>query len=240
VLVWVASYPRSGNSLFRLTIRDAFGIGEVGNIHRNDLALGYLGDKVGTGERAYAPRPELVGLDRHDLLGAIRERPEPFFIKTHRLRDALDPAPAAYIVRDGRDALVSHAHFVENGPTRFRDQPFDRRLEMLIEPGVRAYGHWSCNVERWRERVAPTTILRFEDLVRDPVAVVSGACGDLGIALPATRGLPPGFADLHSANPRMFRKGQIGAWRNEMAPRLEQRFWRVHGAEMEACGYSRR
>lgn len=243
VIVWVASYPRSGNHLFLLTLRDRFGVDALGVIVEEDLRLGR---PPGLPERPpkMAPwqlPPGFRGLLGPDLLNAVRERPEPYFIKTHRLAEAPDRAPAVYIVRDGRDALVSHAHFVEaRDAPRFRGQPFRRRLADLIDPGIRAYGTWSRNVRAWRDRTGATEIVRYEDLVADPTAEVSRVCDRLGIPLTAGRGSVTPFAELQADNPIVYRRGVVGAWRDEMPPDLERRFWGIHGAEMKALGYRRR
>jgi hypothetical protein len=150
-----------------------------------------------------------------------------------------DPAPALYIVRDGRDAIVSHAHYVAAEDTpRFRGLSFDRRVASLIRPGVPAYGHWSRNVKRWRGREAPMTTIRFEELIRDPIRVVTRGCEELGVPLPDPSGSVPSFDRLRERAPKLFRQGIVGSWRNEMPPRLQERFWRIHGAQMRALNYA--
>ena len=54
VLVWVASYPRSGNTLTLLTIRDVFGVKELGRIVADDLDLGNV---VRQAPDHHVPRP---------------------------------------------------------------------------------------------------------------------------------------------------------------------------------------
>src|SRR5436190_562124 len=166
MLIWVASYPRSGNTLTMLTLED--------------------------------------------------------------------------VVRDGRDAIVSHAHFVkERDLPDFRDLSFDRRVAVLTRPGMRAYGDWSRNVRRWRRRRAPVAIIRFEELLRDPARVVARGCETIGVHLGDADGQLHSFDYLRERLPVLFRRGVVGGWRDEMAPELQERFWRVHGDEMEALGYRR-
>ena len=154
------------------------------------------------------------------------------------MKRATDPAPALYLVRDGRDALVSHAHFVhDNDEPRFKDQTFDSRLATLIHPGIRAHGGWSGSVQAWRERSVPTATLRFEELVADPVEAVVAACAEIGVELPDPVRSPPSFDRLHEISPLIFRRGQVGTWRAEMAAELEARFWDVHAEQMRALGY---
>lgn len=242
MLVWVASYPRSGNTLTLLVLRDAFDIPRLGADFREELDLGRLPARAlpGGTPRAWRLPSDLRGLTGDALLDALRARPETYFIKTHRVERAGDPAPALYLVRDGRDALVSHAHFVgDNDEPRFRDRTFDQRLAKLIKPGIPAQGGWSGNVRAWRARVAPTATLRFEDLVTDPVAVVAVACRSIGVPLPEPVASPEKFDRLHELSPLIFRRGESGVWEEEMSPRLQKRFWAAHGPEMNQLGYTR-
>jgi hypothetical protein len=222
-----------------LVLRDVFGIGRIGSVFQNDLDLGQLKEALPPSPNGpWSPPPELHGLPRAELLEMIRGRSEYFFIKTHRLSEARDPAPAIYIVRDGRDALVSQAHFVEHRE-RFADHSFDARVARLIREGMPNRSHWSENVRVWRTRPAPTALIRFEDLVVDPVSTVSSAFETLDLPLRGTTGRLPSFAESRAQMPHIFRRGEVGAWREEMPPHLEERFWRLHGDEMRALGYRR-
>jgi hypothetical protein len=241
VLVWVASYPRSGNTLTLLVLRNAYRIGRLGADFEEDLSLGRLPARAlpGTETSSWRPPPELEGLAGDQLLDALRVLPEPYFVKTHRVSRATDPAPALYLVRDGRDALVSHAHFVsDNDAPRFRGLDFESRLAALIHPGIRAHGGWSRSVRAWRERDGQTATIRFEDLIRDPVSVVGAASAEIGVTLPQPSGRAPSFDRLRELSPLIFRRGEVGAWRDEMPAHLEERFWRYHGMEMKASGYA--
>ena len=222
-----------------LVLRDVFGIGRIGTVLQDDLDLGRVAQALPEpANGSWTPPRELHGLERAELLDAVRERPERFFIKTHRLSEASDPAPALYVVRDGRDALVSQAHFLEDR-RRFAGDSFDDRVAHLMRDGMPTRGHWSQNVRAWRTRTAPTAVIRFEDLVADPAGAVAVACESLDLSLGEPTGTLPTFAEARAQMPRMFRRGEAGAWRDEMPPHLEERFWRQHGEEMEALGYGR-
>lgn len=242
MLVWVASYPRSGNTLALLVLRDVFDIPRLGADFREDLDLGRLPARAlpGTPARGWRLPQDLEGLTGDVLLDALRARDETYFVKTHRIKRAGDSAPALYLVRDGRDALVSHAHFVaDNDEPRFRNLTFAQRLEKLIDPGIPAQGGWSGNVRAWRARVPPTATVRFEDLIVNPVAVMARACNSVGAPVPDAATAPVTFDRLHELSPLIFRKGVSGSWQDEMPPRLENRFWAVHGQQMERLDYPR-
>ena len=241
MLVWVASYPRSGNTLALLTLRDVFGIVRLGTVHRNRLGLAGLPHLPPSAARPpYEIPPDLINLPNDTLLSALRRRREPFFIKTHRPADASDQAPAIYLVRDGRDALVSQAHRVHEMDKReFRGLTFNRRLARLIQRGTTGFGDWSRHVRAWRGRDARTALVRFEELIVDPSVVVGAACNEIGVPLPEPSGELTPLAIAREHNAIEFRRGEVGTWREEMPPRLHERFWLRHGEEMEALGYRR-
>lgn len=244
MLVWVASYPRSGNTLVLTVLRDVYGTTRLGTALQEDrlgLELRPPDLPPGSGASAEPFRlpPELAGLANPELVEALRELPETFFIKTHRLAESADEAPAVYIVRDGRDALVSYSHYVaEHDVARYRGLSFENRLARLIRGGRgHPYGSWSENVATWTARSAPTIVIRFEELIADPVQVVTDAMRALGIDLPRPVGRLASFEQLRARRPRIFRRGEIGGWRQEMPPGLQRRFAQVHGDQMRALGY---
>lgn len=223
VIVWVASYPRSGNNLCsRQTLRAVFGAITGAVLNPESLV-------------------SRLSLDpKADPVIAMREHEETVFLKTHRVTDADDPDAAIYLVRDGRDSLVSYAHFVQAQRERkYRSLSFEETVADLIDRTNHPFGSWSGNVRAWTGRDAPTALVRFEKLVEDPVNVVRDAAESLGLSLPEASGEPPSFEELRKQNPALYRRGSTGSWRSELPPPLEERFWERHGVEMEALGYSR-
>jgi hypothetical protein len=105
----------------------------------------------------------------------------------------------------------------------------------------RHFGGWSRNVLAWKQRTAPTVIVRYEDLVANPEAVLRDALSTVGHwHLPSDSGTTvPSFQDLHQAVPWFFRKGKVGAWRDEMPSNLHDLFWERHREAMVALDYPR-
>jgi hypothetical protein len=224
-------------------LRDLFGLTRFGSVHASpQLGLESLPLAL-PGNHELKPRSlpsELRDLDGEELLDALREHPEPFFMKTHRLSDRTDPAPAIYVVRDGRDALVSYAHWAEDRDIpRFRGRSFTGRLEMLLDDPPPEQGDWSQHVRGWTHRGPPTALLRYEDLVENPREAVGSILRALGVEVPEPAGTLRPFSELQREDPTVYRRGRIGAFRDEMPASIEERFWRLHGTEMEALGYSR-
>jgi Sulfotransferase domain len=226
MIIWIASFPRSGNNLFRVALRNFFGI-KSGSVFSERPGVDDLLDDV-----SLHLSPE--------ALESAREQQMPVFVKTHRLAEARDPAPSLYLVRDGRDSIVSYAHFVKARKQRsFRSLTMEESLGVLIERKSHPFGSWSANVRSWTRRAGPTAIVRFEELVKDPAGTVRDAVRSLGVPLAEPSGELPSFEELHRGNPVVFRRGVVGSWSTELPAHLERLFWELHGAEMLAMGYPR-
>lgn len=89
----------------------------------------------------------------------------------------------------------------------------------------------------WSARTAPTSIVRYQDLLDRPVETVLAAFKKIEVVLPDASGGMPDFEELKRAIPAFFRKGQSGAWKTEMTAELQELFWSIHGETMRRFGY---
>lgn len=205
MIVWLASYPRSGNTFLRIVLHELYGLPTY-SIYDDDDPVA---QRVG---------PDLVGWAASDEKDALDASPAPCFVKTHRARRADDERPAIVLVRDGRDSLVSYS--------RLTGRPL---LEEVARPakGEGGHGPWGWMVCSWLEPAAPQrVVLRYEDLVRDPVGSVVAVVGALLPDLEADRSARiPTFAELHDRDAGFFRRGVVGSHRDELPPEVEAAFW---------------
>jgi Sulfotransferase domain len=166
VIVWVSSFPRSGNTYLRIVLKQLYGL---------QTAVVY--DVDGVAERLGA---DFVGfVERAGPIEALRESEQVHFVKTHRQRDdQVDASDRAIcLVRDGRDALLSWAHLrSEADPSRFYGE-----LRMLINRRDRVgTGSWGTNVLSWlRPSLAHRVMLRYHDLVGQPRSTVARVMADV-------------------------------------------------------------
>lgn len=230
MITWLASYPRSGNTYLRTLLHHYYG---------TPTYTVYKGVSVNDEQRRVA---EITGSRPRPMpLAEMAAAPDHFFVKTHEL--PADDFPALYVVRDGRDALVSYAHFIlrsreiETGlPVDDRPDAFRQTLHDLICYKA-SFGGWSAHVLAWTGRTAPTAVIKFEELVplADPLPVVHKALQAIGCAsgLPRCTSAPPTFAKLQERSRWMFRRGEVGAWRDEMPPDLVELFWQENRHGME-------
>lgn len=229
-MIWIASFPRSGNTFLRNILFEVFGL--VSSTYHHETAYPVDED--------FASYP---------------------FVKTHLRPAELDAAgfdpslPAVYLVRDGRDAICSIAHHRTDLVAPGSDF-LSNMAEAIIAERDSYFGGWSTNVEEWVARAA--LVIRYEDLVAAPL-VQTRRIGAL-IELPPARaerlptfdamklGIPEYGAGKHldwseetkRENARkFFRRGQAGAWRDEMPADLQDLFWSFHGETMARLGYDR-
>jgi sulfotransferase family protein len=223
MLVWLASFPRSGNTFFRVLLKQLYGLSSY-DLH----------------EPHPPPRPWF----KHIIGEAVLDAPPSelarddglHIVKTHELPK--EDHPAIYLVRDGRDAIVSYARFLLNSGYRCSGVDYPDVLRRLIDSSE-SYGGWSGNVQAWTTRRTPTVIVRFDDLIADPFGQLRRAMAAVGLAPAETAtAKAPSFGDLHQLGPLFFAKGLTGAWRDDLPAELHLSFWRRHGHAMRALGFT--
>jgi hypothetical protein len=218
VIVWLASYPRSGNTLYRMLLYQLCGL--VTYSVYDDPYFEQAGVSEVVGHRLLpAPVEELA------------RAADTYLVKTHT--GPTDGSPAVFVVRDGRDVMVSLAHY----STRV-----DRALALTYRDALWSLvtgdmGHWGDYVTRWLDRPEPTVVVRYEDLLEDPSGEVARSLEAVGVEACPTDAALPAFDELHARWPGFFRRGKVGAWRDEMEEHYQTVFWKNHGEAMERLGY---
>lgn len=224
-MIWLASFPRSGNTFFRIILYEVYGI--------ESSVFGH--DQLKKSDTEYTHYP---------------------VVKTHLLPHQLIPndpdIPAIYIVRDGRDALISMAHHRKNIIAPGSDY-YQNLQEAIIAAKGSFFGGWSKNVLEWSKRAS--IIIRFEDLIQRPIETVESIRGIIDLPEPKLEKLPT-FQDLKSKNynfktnnnhivlnkkgrrEKFFRSGQTKNWTSEMPGDLQDSFWKFHRKGMLRLGYT--
>ncbi len=226
MLIWIASYPRSGNTLMITALSEGWGTQSTSVFDRVDGPDG----------------PTRTPAIDHPQINECRRADGPRMLKTHLKAHADSPDPAIFLVRDGRDSVVSYAHFVQDRPAKARPRfaegrDFDELVMFLIEEGSRPFGTWSESVASWTQRRAPTEIVRYESLRDDPLFVTRQAVSALGVELGEPVGRMPSFDQMHASNPLVVRAGRVGDWRRELPDRAIERFAELHGETLVELGY---
>jgi hypothetical protein len=162
-------------------------------------------------------------------------------LKTHKPPEPGDNRPGVYIVRDGRDSLVSYAHFAlgfvyKADPGAITMEIVRNTIrDLILEPNS-PYRTWSQNVEAWAARER-TVILQFDELVTHPARAADRAIKGMGLKIPIVSETIPTFGELKSVDPQFFRRGRRGEWQEVFTPELYDLFWEHNGKTMLKFGY---
>jgi hypothetical protein len=118
VIVWLVSYPRSGNTLYRTLVYHYTGQ-RTYSVHNDpDFSRKGFGEQVGhemlpVGKGAFFAYGKAGRkFPNWAKVEALIDSEKVYLTKTHAQAEGLPfPSKALYIVRDGRDAEVSFVHY---------------------------------------------------------------------------------------------------------------------------------
>lgn len=164
--VWLASFPRSGSTWMRMILCNIISLCELGHARVDYHTLGAT----------------MPSLGRNNLLKPWRHKILPRIVKTHQpYRSILFSAPdrTVYILRDPRDVMVSYYHLMQNikrGPYKGGFRDFIRDGKYGMPAYLKHYHSWLHNI---------TAIVRYEDLMHDPIAETNKLLCALRVSVPA-------------------------------------------------------
>lgn len=199
-ILWLASYPKSGNTWLRAFIHNLFrNADQPYDINRLESLT--LGEAQAGWYRQFTDRPvesltpaEVMDLRPkvHALLG--RQSPDTVLVKTHNANLVFDGKPLVtegmtagmiYVVRNPLDVCLSFAdHFGLTIDETIdvmadRNAVFPTRGETVFEYG----GSWSLHVESWtvQDSLPQLHVMRYEDMLDSPRRTFGGLAGFLGV-----------------------------------------------------------
>ena len=270
-IIWIASYPKSGNTWNRAFLHNLFrnpdtpfDINKMDTLSDNEAAVPYFSLFDDRPWQAWTP--DDVAASRPKVQQEIaRTRPHSLFCKTHlavmqvRGHPTINmdvTAGAVYLVRNPLDIApslkdhqgLSMTKIIEMMNTANFETPTTEK--MVGEP----WGNWSQNVESWTARPNPALhVMRYEDMLADPVGVFTGLVGFLNIdatkqrirkavehsSFEALRRLEDrdGFLERTVVQKNFFRKGKAGSWRDELTQEQAQAIVDMHRTQMERFDY---
>jgi len=221
MIVWLASYPRSGNTLLRQLLRQVF-YQETYSTSNDIKDLG--SDPVAAnivGHLSYESPWDEFYTKSYFSSNTV-------FIKTHQ--PPCDQSRAIYIVRDGRAAIVSYYHLLRDYRRRT-----DIDIPMVIR-GETPLGSWGEHLEHWQplERTN-CLLLRFEDLIEKPEECIKRITLFAGLTVVQEWTNP--LEKLRKVMPGFFRRGSNHDNIKEMNEIEEGLFWERHESWILKLGY---
>ena len=216
MIVWLASFPRSGNTLMRLLCEQTFGVDSSALYHDEYLNVHFdfkTFENSGELFRAWASTPEMHLVKTHT---GCNDRPE----KT------------ICMVRDGRASYISYWHYVWDIESKRLNLS-----QMIREPAACVHKlSWSDFLDSWDPISRPNVLLvKYEDVLSDPVKVIAAVSTFLE-KKPINQ-WHNDFAEWQGMFPKFFRKGTIDSWKSEWTPALEKCFSEKHHKWMKKLGY---
>ena len=209
MIVWLISYPRSGNTFCRIVVESVFDVDDTYTVHYQDKTDRSLLEKIGI---EYQSDDEYINI--------ARTSDEVYFVKSHDLPDSkIDVIRDrfVYIVRDGRNATASYRHFLKDFSKK------NITVMDIIVGGV-MYGCWSVHVKKWLKIIDEDNgiVVKYEDLISTPISIAREisklACVDVKEAK------IPTFDELHLQRPKFFRAGGGQNWKKEFTHYEEKLF----------------
>lgn len=221
MIIWLASYPRSGNTFFRILINKVFHLKTYSVYNdRGDIAADRKTAEV-VGHESFP--------DGFDLQYA-RDSDKLYLIKTHELPAPDLSDPVIYLLRDGRESTFSYHKYL----TDFHASPVG--LMDVIRGDVFG-GSWGRHVRAWAPNKRKDTLLiHFEDLISDPLRHIDSIAHLIGHA-PMSDEIPT-FDDLKKVNNKFFRSGRTDSWKEVYTPLEHHVFWLMNYREMFEYGYT--
>lgn len=201
--IWLASYPKSGNTWTRVFLHNLLGLSERPNsppYDINDLGQENVWEFKARDYEEFLKKPAAlasaaeIAEARFKVQQKIAARSEsPFLIKTHNAVANVGGFPtinldvtlaAVYIVRNPLDVAISYAHHCDLSVSQIIGYMADEKLGSTVdEHNVYEFlGGWSYHVASWLSLpYRPVLVLRFEDMLANPKATFRQLADFLGI-----------------------------------------------------------
>ena len=159
--VFIVGYPKSGNTWMQYLL--------------SGVVYGLHGQNV-TGQLVQELIPDVHYKNYYQRFGG------PAYFKSHHL-PRQEYQRVIYIVRDGRDVLVSFWHYHKNLTGSQLD------YDKLIQMPIYQFGTWSEHVLSWMDNTygAQLMCLRYEDLLLNGASELNKVARFLGLEIPEKR-----------------------------------------------------
>ncbi len=217
-IIWLASYPKSGNTWLRAFLHnllrnppEGYDINQLTDFTIGDSSVNWYAPLIGRAPGDWTVE-EVAKVRRQAHEAMTRAYPDNVFVKTHNALVADSHAPmitleftagAIYVVRNPLDVAISYSHHL--GKT------IDQTIAILnsLKSGnpntmknvYQRLRTWSEHVTSWTARPHPGLhVIRYEDMLTQPERAFGGVAAFLGLTPPRQRLLraieQSGFAEL--------------------------------------------
>ena len=225
MIVWLSSYPRSGNTFLRVILKSIFSVNTY-SIHDDASDIGSDKDTMKVVGHEFLPQD-------FDIRKKRKEK-KIYCIKTHKLFDESikDEDKVIYLIRDGRESSLSFKKYLEM---------FSNNNKTIIDVvcGNVVFGSWQKHVQSWGDKIRENGILiKFEELIDNPESFLDKISKIIDVDPRCKDKKLPTFNDLNKINPKFFRSGKKNSWQNEYSEVERMVFWIENYSQMIRHGYT--
>lgn len=222
MIIWLASYPRSGNTLLRTVLKQCFGIKSYSDQIKPKQIWTKTQEQIG--------HVEYTGTWSDFYKYALASK-EKFFIKTHL--PPIDDSPCIYIVRNGRAAILSYFYYYQEF---FSDTK--RNIPGLIL-GCDYYQDWSTHFTTWiPDKRQHTLLVKYEEVLSNTEVEIKKIVEFINFSSSKVEKWKNPFQELSKVEPTFFRQGS-SSWKPDIywTQIIEQLFWKKHHYLMQNLNY---
>ncbi len=191
MIIWLASYPKSGNTWLRMFLRSyflekdqKFSINSTGNkdfetsLFPNYALLKELNIDYKKFKNIYQNWINLQShINKNNKVNFLKTHNANLVIENYKFTDTDNTIGGIYIVRDPRDVLISYSHHLDLSHEEvLRNMTDNNNYELctndphLKEGFIRTItGSWSTNYQSWKSyKGRHLHFLKYEDLTKNP------------------------------------------------------------------------
>lgn len=253
MLVYLSSYPRSGNTWVRHLIRHYFGYRsasiypEPQGAPNLDVRPDGSYELFSYYELPHKPGSRLPMLVNNcssilspQLRGELSAAEECFFLKTHELPfdQYFAGEYVVHLMREPGPVCWSYYNFLrKNEPRQFANLSLNRVIKGRVP-----FGAWSDHARAWLaagEQLGPRFWMHpYEDISTQPeTAFADRLAAFTGLTYQVPKKPLPALEQWHQQAPTLYRKEKESRWRSNFTAAQLHRVLKYHGEMMERLGY---
>ena len=190
-LIWICSYPKSGNTWVRSTIFAAL-MGEVSLNKFADVVPAFNASAMAetSNDNPDPLEREVLCWNNAQHVASSKASPKSQMFKTHNAAAVVNgvefpnkelTSKAVYIVRDPRDIAVSYARHYSHDVNAAIEAMLNEKNYTFDVGRAEFLSSWGNHILSWQKKDFPVLVMRYEDLLSAPYLQIPRLLAFLGI-----------------------------------------------------------